>query len=142
MTVVEDRERSFLEALGQLDDGVLQYEYVLSFAAELELLSPEECTDENLLSGCTAQAWLELGFDGDGGIAMRATSDALVVRGLLGAVSEMIKGVPVEDIAAWNPCFMNETQAGRQLLSQRRRGLSSFVERIVQYASKSLDTMH
>ena len=138
MSEVEEREERFLDALAQLDDNVLQHEYILSFASCLDMLVPEECTDENALAGCTADAWLELREDGAGGIAMRGASDAFIVRGLLGAVSEMIAGVPAADIARWHPRLIRETRVGRQLLAQRRRGLASFAERITDFASSLL----
>lgn len=138
MSEVEEREERFLDALAQLDDNVLQHEYILSFASCLDMLVPEECTDENALAGCTADAWLELREDGAGGIAMRGASDALIVRGLLGAVSEMIAVVPAADIARWHPRLIRETRVGRQLLAQRRRGLASFAERITDFASSLL----
>ena len=138
MSEVEEREERFLDALAQLDDNVLQHEYILSFASCLDMLVPEECTDENALTGCTADAWLELREDGAGGIAMRGASDAFIVRGLLGAVSEMIAGVPATDIARWHPRLIRETRVGRQLLAQRRRGLASFAERITDFASSLL----
>ena len=59
MSEVEEREERFLDALAQLDDNVLQHEYILSFASCLDMLAPEERTDENALAGCTADAWLE-----------------------------------------------------------------------------------
>lgn len=135
MSEVEEREERFLDALEQLDDNVLQHEYILSFASCLDMLAPEECTDDNALTGCTADAWLELREDGAGGIVMRGASDALIVCGLLGAVSEMIAGVPAADIARWHPRLVRETRVGRQLLAQRRRGLASFAERITDFAS-------
>lgn len=138
MSEVEEREERFLDALAQLDDNVLQHEYILSFASCLDMLVPEECTDENALADCTADAWLELREDGAGGIAMRGASDAFIVRGLLGAVSEMIAGVPATDIARWHPRLIRETRVGRQLLAQRRRGLASFAERITDFASSLL----
>lgn len=138
MSEVEEREERFLDALAQLDDNVLQHEYILSFASCLDMLVPEECTDENALTGCTADAWLELREDGAGGIAMRGASDALIVRGLLGAVSEMIAGVPAADIARWHPRLVRETRVVRQLLAQRRRGLASFAERITDFAASLL----
>lgn len=69
---------------------------------------------------------------------MRGASDALIVRGLLGAVSEMIARVPAADIARWHPRLIRETRVGRQLLAQRRRGLASFAERITDFASNLL----
>lgn len=138
MSEVEEREERFLDALAQLDDNVLQHEYILSFASYLDMLALEERTDENALAGCTADAWLELREDGAGGIAMRGASDAFIVRGLLGAVSEMIAGVPATDIARWHPRLIRETRVGRQLLAQRRRGLASFAERITDFASSLL----
>ena len=138
MSEVEEHEERFLDALAQLDDNVLQHEYILSFASCLDMLAPEKCTDENALTGCTADAWLELREDDAGGIAMRGASDALIVRGLLGAVSEMIAGVPATDIARWHPRLIRETRVGRQLLAQRRRGLASFAERITDFASSLL----
>lgn len=113
MSEVEEREERFLDALAQLDDNVLQHEYILSFASCLDMLALEERTDENALAGCTADAWLELREDGAGGIAMRGASDAFIVRGLLGAVSEMIAGVPATDIARWHPRLIRETRVGR-----------------------------
>lgn len=138
MSEIEEREERFLDALEQLDDNVLQHEYILSFASCLDMLAPEECSDENALAGCTANAWLELRKDGAGGIAIRGTSDALIVRGLFGAVSEMIAGVPTADIARWHPRLIRETRFGRQLLAQRRKGLAAFAERITDFASSLL----
>ena len=135
MTEVECRELELMDALDQLGDFVLQQQYVMSFANKLAVLPEDERTQERKLSGCTAQAWLAVEPNDAAALDIRGWSDSLIVRGLMGAVAEMVRGIPACDIASWQPRFMHETRVGRQIVYQRKHGLGSLIDRIIEAAT-------
>ncbi len=130
MSLVQEREQAFMDAMAVLDDPVLQHEYVLSFARGLDELPEAERISERLLRGCSAQAWVAVERTDEGCVHLQGWSDALIVRGFLGLISSMTEGVSQEELARWEPAFLQESVLGRQLLSSRKRGLASLIDRM------------
>lgn len=136
MSIIEQREDELISAFDLLDDALLQYEYVLAFTDELEQLPPEECTDQTKVEGCASSAWLALCATDGGCLRIRAHSEALIVRGLLGIMSALTRNASCADIAAWQPRFTDAPGIAAQLSANRRSGLAAMLALIQNFARK------
>lgn len=134
MSSVQEREQEFINAMHVLDDVVLQHEYILSFAGALDVLPEEERTTDAFLTGCSAQAWVRFERTEQGCVHMRGWSDALVVRGFLGLIACMTESASCEELSFWEPEFLHESVLGRQIMASRKRGLSSLIVRMKEFA--------
>lgn len=122
-----EREDAFLQAMELLADPLLQHQYVLSFANDLDPLPAEDRIDDARMGGCTARAWAVAAYDASGRMHVRGYSDALIVRGFMGVLAQVVEGADRSQIERWEPRLMGETRIGRQLMAQRRKGLGSLI---------------
>lgn len=126
---IEAREDEFLGNFELLDDTLLQFEYILSFIGDLNAIPEEDRTDDGKVEGCASNAWLMLEAR-NGRLKLSLGSDSLIIEGLLGALTWMLDTQPLEDVAAWQPRFLNHPQMKPHLNSDRSHGIASIVKAI------------
>ena len=134
MTIAE-KEAEFIRDFNELEDWFLQYTYLMDFSKDLDTLGKVEKTEENRVKGCQSLAWLSV-ETADGAIVIKADSDALLVKGIIGVVAVILHGQKCETVAAWQPRFISETALASQLSADRFKGLVSVIAKI-QDAAKS-----
>ena len=123
------REDAFMNDLRALDDRMARYKYLLSYTDCMNELSEEECTQDNKLRGCVSDVWISITLD-DGIMHLRASSDALIIKGLLGAICAIVDGREAAEVAAWEPRLLDLPQLRTQFKLDRRRAMRSIIEKI------------
>lgn len=134
LSIVE-LEDSYMEDLDQLGDWFLQYEYLLAISADMPHVAEEERTEENKVHGCQSGVWLVLSYS-EGRVHVRADSEALIVRGIVSIAVSLLDGRTPEEIAAYRPRFVEETNIKRQISTDRFRGIHSVIETIQRFAAQ------
>lgn len=138
MTVAQ-LEDTFIDDLNNLEDWFLQYEYLLEISADMPCVKPEERTPERKVSGCQSGVWIILEFS-DGRIRIRAHSDALIVRGIISIYVQLLDGRTPEEVLAFQPRFIEETNIKKQISTDRFRGLNSVLSMIRTFAAENTKT--
>lgn len=133
MSVIE-AEDSYIEDLNQLGDWFLQYEYLLAISADAPHVTKEERTEENRVHGCQSNAWLVLSCS-EGRVFVRADSDALIVRGILSIAVSLLNGRTPEEILAYRPRYIGETNIKRQISTDRFHGIQAAIGMIQRFAA-------
>ena len=67
---------------------------------------------------------------------VRADSEALIVRGIVSIAVSLLDGRTPEEIAAYRPRFVEETNIKRQISTDRFRGIHSVIETIQRFAAQ------
>lgn len=132
------REAEIMADLDELGDRVLQMQYILGCAQDVRDLPVEMRTDDTKVPGCLSNVWVDFERDGYGLFRMRAESDALIVKGLLGIVTLIVDGGSIEDVASWEPRLL-ESEALRRYLVQRRQGVSAVIDQARCYARQQTE---
>ena len=82
---IAEEQQLIAEDFSLFDDWREKIEYVLDLGRALEGLPEEERIEANKVRGCQSQVWMVAELDpASGRVAIRADSDAFVVRGLIG----------------------------------------------------------
>lgn len=139
MSIVEKREDELIGNFDLLEDALLQYEYLLAFTDELEVLPEEKCDASTKIKGCSSNAWMSLTAQVGGTLHLQATSDALVIRGILGMTSALIRDASCAEIAAWDPRFTHAPGIASQLNANRRSGVAAMLTHIREFACAASD---
>lgn len=134
MSIITQREDKLIGNMALLEDTLLQYEYLLSFAEEVEDLAPDERTAQTLVRGCTSQAWISLEVDGEGGVRLRGASEALVIRGIMGIMCALTRKAPCAEVASWEPRFTEDANFAAHIGPSRRGGIAAMIKRIREFA--------
>lgn len=87
-----------------------------------------EFSEEDLVKGCQSRVWLRVRIEGDV-VRLEGTSDALIVKGIVGLLAELFDGVPSAEVVnfdfiAWM------ARNGLSLSFQRMQGLAGMLRRI------------
>jgi len=134
---VADQARNLREDFAFFDDWEARFAHLIDLGKSLQLLKPEEYSDDNKVRGCSSQVWLiaEPSPVSDGAIRFRGASDAMIVAGLVAMLLHLFSDQQPEDILAFDaPAFMREIGIADALTPQRSNGLASMLQRIRAHA--------
>jgi len=133
---IAEEQQLIAEDFSLFDDWREKIEYVLDLGRALDGLAEEERTEANKVRGCQSQVWMVAALDPNSGlVAIRADSDAFIVRGLIGLLLRLYANRPAEEILANPPAVFEEIGLGAHLSATRANGLHAMIKRIRQLAS-------
>lgn len=125
------------EAFGFFDDWEDRYAYILDLGERLPPYPEASKTDEYLVKGCQSQVWLYPQVE-NMQLTFLATSDAHIVRGLLGIVLAAANNKSAADILDFDfAAYLEELGLARHLSPTRSNGLASMVKKIQSFAQNT-----
>ncbi|QEH41982.1 SufE family protein [Chitinophaga sp. XS-30] len=132
MTIKEQQDR-IIEDFEVFGDWMEKYEYIIQLGKDLPLIDPKYKTDENLIRGCQSKVWLHAEMK-EGKLVFTADSDAVITKGLVGLVIQVLSGQPPKDIAEADIYFIDAIGLTSHLSPTRSNGLLSMLKQIKLYA--------
>ena len=126
-------QSELVEEFDLFDDWDDRYEYLISLGRKLPDFPEEWKTEANQHYGCQSQVWLVHHWDGDR-LRLSATSDALIVSGLIACLLRVYNGRTADEILSAPPVFIAEIGFDRHLSGNRGTGLQTMVEAIFKRA--------
>jgi cysteine desulfuration protein SufE len=133
MTIKEQQDR-IIEDFEVFGDWMEKYEYIIQLGKDLPLIDPQYKTDENLIRGCQSKVWLHAEMKEDGKLYFTADSDAVITKGLVGLVIQVLSGQLPKDIAEADIYFIDAIGLTSHLSPTRSNGLLSMLKQIKLYA--------
>ena len=134
-TIVEEQQL-IAEDFELFDDWREKIEYVLDLGRALDSLREDERVEANKVRGCQSQVWMVAELDqATGRVAIRADSDAFIVRGLIALLLRLYANRPAEEILANPPTVFDEIGLGAHLSPTRSNGLHAMIKRLRQLAA-------
>ncbi|MBO9151792.1 SufE family protein [Chitinophaga sp. GCM10012297] len=132
MTIKEQQDR-IIEDFEVFGDWMEKYEYIIQLGKDLPLIDPKYKTDDNLIRGCQSKVWLHAELIG-GKLVFTADSDAVITKGLVGLVIQVLSGQTPKDIAEAEIYFIDAIGLTSHLSPTRSNGLLSMLKQIKLYA--------
>ncbi len=127
---VEQAQAELVEDFSFFDDWTERYRHIIDLGKALPELEESEKTDDNLVRGCQSQVWFVLEKTKDDRLVIRATSDAMIVRGLIAMLLKVYNGRLCQTIASTPPQFIEALGLQAHLSPTRNNGLLAMVKRI------------
>ena len=132
MTIKEQQDR-IIEDFEVFGDWMEKYEYIIQLGKDLPLIDPKYKTDDNLIRGCQSKVWLHAEI-ADGKLVFTADSDAVITKGLVGLVIQVLSGHTPKDIAEAEIYFIDAIGLTSHLSPTRSNCLLSMLNQIKMYA--------
>lgn len=132
MTIKEQQDR-IIEDFEVFGDWMEKYEYIIQLGKDLPLIDPKYKTDDNLIRGCQSKVWLHAELQ-DGKLVFSADSDAVITKGLVGLVIQVLSNQRPKDIAEAEIYFIDAIGLTSHLSPTRSNGLLSMLKQIKLYA--------
>lgn len=134
-TSIDQTQQDIIDDFAFLGDWTERYQYIIDCGKSLPDLPAKDKVEANKLHGCQSQVWLIADQDGDV-LHFRATSDALIVSGLIALLLKIYSGNKKQEIAASSPWFIDKLDLRDHLSSTRSNGLAAMLDAIHQAANQ------
>lgn len=119
-----------LENFSYLTDWEDKYRYLIELGEEMPPFPESEKTDQNKVIGCQSQVWIIYSKQGNN-YEFKATSDAIIVRGLEAILLTFVNGKTADEIQVLDlEGIFKKLGLEENLSPTRRNGFISMIGRI------------
>lgn len=132
---IEDSQREITDQFADIDDWMDRYAYIIDMGNSLPALPDELKTPDRLIEGCQSRVWLDAYVDADGKINFRADSDAIIVKGIISMLVEVLSGHTSDEILNADLHFINDIGLSEHLSPTRSNGLLAMLRQMRAYAA-------
>ena len=133
MSTIKKIQAEIVEDFGMFDDWMQKYEYLIDLGNELAPIKEQYKTEDNLIKGCQSRVWLHAEHN-QGKIIFTADSDAIMTKGIVAILINVLSNQAPKDIAIAKLDFINEIGLKDQLSPTRANGLVSMIKKMKLYA--------
>lgn len=132
MTINEAQDEVIAE-FADFDDWMDRYQMLIDLGNDLQILNEKYKTEQNLIDGCQSRVWLQCDFV-DGKLVFTADSDALIVKGIIALLIQVLSGHTPKEILDADLYFIDRIGLHDHLSPIRSNGLLAMVKQIKAYA--------
>lgn len=133
MKTINELQDEVIEEFSDFDDWMDKYQMLIDLGNDLEPLDEKYKTEQNLIDGCQSRVWLQCDLK-DGKLVFTADSDALIVKGIIALLIEVISGHTPKEILDADFYFIDKIGLREHLSPTRSNGLLAMVKQIKAYA--------
>ncbi len=143
MTINEIQD-SIIEEFSEFDDWMDKYQLLIDLGSEQQPLPDSAKTKQNLIEGCQSRVWLTADLTPEGLIHFEAESDALIVKGIVTLLIQVLSDHTPQEILDADLYFIERIGLREHLSPTRSNGLLAMLKQMKMYAlafkAKSLNS--
>jgi cysteine desulfuration protein SufE len=132
MTINEIQDQ-IIDDFSCVDDWMDKYQMLIDLGNNLEPLDEQYKTPQNLIEGCQSRVWLQADYR-DGLIHFSGESDAVIVKGIVSLLIQVLSDHTPEEILNADLYFIDQIGLKEHLSPTRSNGLVSMVKQMRVYA--------
>jgi len=133
MHTIKEIQKEIIDDFAMFEDWIQKYEYLIDLGKELSPIDQKYKISENLIKGCQSRVWLHAEYV-EGKIIYTADSDAVMTKGIVAILINVLSGQNPSEIATAKLGFINEIGLKEQLSPTRANGLVSMIKQMKLYA--------
>ncbi len=133
MTINEQQD-AIIDEFADIDDWMDRYAYIIDMGNALDPMPEKYKTPQNLIEGCQSRAWLNAELNSDGKIEFRADSDAIIVKGIISMLVNVLSNHTPQEILDADLYFIDKIGLAEHLSPTRSNGLAAMVKQMRLYA--------
>ena len=131
---IKEKEDELVDQFADIHDWMDRYGYIIDLGNALEPLPESLKTPDRLIEGCQSRVWLDAEKTADGKVVYRADSDAIIVKGIISMLVEVLSGHTPDEILADDLSFIQRIGLAEHLSPTRSNGLVAMVKQMRAYA--------
>ena len=132
MTIKEIQDE-IVEEFSLFENWMERYEYMIELGKSIELISPSNKTDSNLIKGCQSKLWLHAEIL-EGKILYTTDSEAIITKGIAAILLRAFSNQTPLDIINSDVKYIDEIGLKEHLSPTRANGLVSMIRQVKYYA--------
>ena len=133
MKTINELQDEVIEEFSDFDDWMDKYQLLIDLGNDQQPLDPKSKTEQNLIDGCQSRVWLQADLV-DGKVVFQAESDALIVKGIISLLIQVVSGHTPDEILESDLYFIEKIGLKEHLSPTRSNGLLAMVKQMRMYA--------
>lgn len=130
---INELQDNVIEEFSAFDDWMDKYALLIDLGNSLPPLEEKYKTESNLIEGCQSRVWLQADYE-DGKILFKGESDAVIVKGIVSLLINIISGHTPQEILDTDLYFIEKIGLKEHLSPTRSNGLVAMVKQMCMYA--------
>lgn len=130
---INQQQDAIIDEFVDMDDWMDRYQLLIDMGNELDALDEQYKTPQNLIDGCQSRVWVQCDYR-DGRLYFQADSDALIVKGIIALLVQVLSGHTPQEILDTDLYFIDRIGLREHLSPTRSNGLLAMVKQIKAYA--------
>lgn len=126
---IQEKQQAIIDEFLVFDDWMDKYEYIIDLGKELPRIDEDKKTPDRIIEGCQSRVWLDSMYV-DNKLSFHADSDAIITKGIIALLIQVLNNETPENIASANLFFIDEVGLKEHLSPTRANGLLSMVNRM------------
>lgn len=132
---IDERQQEIIDEFSDIDDWMDKYSCIIDMGNNLPSLPESLKTPDRLIEGCQSRVWLDAECTPEGKVIYRADSDAIIVKGLISMLVDVLSGHTPEEILSSDLHFIKAIGLSEHLSPTRSNGLLAMVKQMRAYAA-------
>ena len=133
MKTINELQDEVIEEFSELDDWMDRYQLLIDLGNDQAPLDEQYKTEQNLIEGCQSRVWLQADY-AEGLVHFQAESDALIVKGIISLLIQVVSGHTPDEILESDLYFIERIGLKEHLSPTRSNGLLAMVKQMRMYA--------
>ncbi len=130
---INEKQDELIETFELFDDWEEKYEYIIDLGKKLPKMDVNLRTEDNIIRGCQSLVWLNAEKQ-ENLVHFEADSEAIIVKGLVSMLLQVLTDQPPEAIAKADLYFIERIGLASHLAQTRSNGLASMLKQMKMYA--------
>ena len=130
---INELQDNIIEEFSVFDDWMDKYALLIDLGNSLPPLDEKYKTESNLIEGCQSRVWLQADY-ADGKIVFQGESDAVIVKGIVSLLIQILSGHTPQEILDADLYFIEKVGLKEHLSPTRSNGVVAMVKQMRLYA--------
>ena len=131
--IINEAQDEVIEEFEDFTDWMDKYQMLIDLGNDLEVLDEKYKNESNLIDGCQSRVWVQCDLK-DGLLVFTADSDALIVKGIIALLIQVLSGHTPQEILDADLYFIDRIGLKDHLSPTRSNGLLAMIKQIRAYA--------
>jgi cysteine desulfuration protein SufE len=130
---INEIQDNIIEDFSLLDDWMDKYSMLIDLGNSLEPLDEKQKNPQNIIEGCQSRVWLNAEMK-DGIVTYQGESDAILVKGLVSLLIQVLSGHTPDEIINTDLYFIDKIGLHEHLSPTRSNGLLAMIKQMKLFA--------
>ncbi len=135
MTAVQE---AIVAEMAELDDMMEKYGYLIARGRAHGAGDATLRQDDHAVPGCQSPVWIRTRLR-DGRLLIEADSDAMITRGIIALLLQVLSGRTPSEILGTDLFFLERTNLASHLSPARANGLATIVRQVRRHAEEAVE---
>jgi cysteine desulfuration protein SufE len=131
---IDDAQQNIIDEFSDIEDWMDRYSYIIDLGNALPAIDEQYKTPQHLIEGCQSRVWLNAELSEQGTIHYTADSDAIIVKGIISLLIEVLNDHTPREILGADLHFIDKIGLSEHLSPTRSNGLLAMVKQMKLYA--------